>query len=65
MVLVYYAHSGGMKGGLPSLPGHYRCHTEKEDRRRSISAKIEYVFAIATENKKSKTRKGNRKRCLS
>ena len=42
----------GAERGLPSLPGHCRCHTEKEDKRMSISAQLSHVFAIATEKKK-------------
>ena len=52
----------GDERGLPSLPGHCRCHTEKEDKRMSISTKI--VMFLLLLQKKGKTSKGNRKHCV-
>ena len=54
----------GGERGLPFLPGHCRCHTEKEDKRMSISAQIESCFCYCYRKKKSKTSKGNRKHCV-
>ena len=41
----------GDERGLPSLPGHCRCHTEKEDKRMSISTKIELCFCYCYRKK--------------
>ena len=42
----------GGERGLPFLPGHCRCHTEKEDKRMSISAQIESCFCYCYRKKK-------------
>lgn len=58
-VSMYSAHNWG-RGVLPSLPGHCRCHTEKENKKMRVSAKMEQVFVFDTENKgKPSKGKGN------
>ena len=60
-LFMYCAHSVGTRGGLPSLLGHCRCHTEKEDERISISTEMSIVLLSLQKKKKKKTNKGNQK----